>query len=120
VLPRRRCRLCAACTWRAPSRRVEIGRQTISTRRVPSDGLWDRVAPRSRTRNSATSCSQSRIERDGDLPRQRAAQVEGALALSVVVRSGPVVTAGNGTLVARPSWPWRSLTSMSIKLRVDV
>jgi hypothetical protein len=68
----------------------------------------------------ATPCSQSRIERDRDLRRQGAAQVAGALALSVVVRSGPVVTAVNGTLVARPSCPWRSLTAMSIKLRVGV
>ena len=33
----------------------------------------------------------------------RAAQVEGAVALSVVVRSGPVRTAVNGTVVARPA-----------------
>ena len=32
----------------------------------------------------------------------RAAQVEGAVALSVVVRSGPIMTAVNGTVVARP------------------
>ena len=31
-----------------------------------------------------------------------AAQVEGAVALSVVVRSGPIMTAVNGTVVARP------------------
>ena len=32
----------------------------------------------------------------------RTAQVKGALVLSVVVRSGPLGTAVNGTLVARP------------------
>jgi hypothetical protein len=31
-----------------------------------------------------------------------AAQVEGAVALSVVVRSGPIMTAVNGTVVAQP------------------
>ena len=47
-------------------------------------------------------------------------QMMAAVELSVVGRSGPVVTAVNGTLVARPSCPSRSLTSRGIKLRVHV
>ena len=39
---------------------------------------------------------------DRDLRRWGQAQVQGALVLSVVVRSGPAETAVNGTLVARP------------------
>jgi hypothetical protein len=35
-------------------------------------------------------------------PRLAVAQVEGAVALPVVVRSGPIMTAVNGTVVARP------------------
>jgi hypothetical protein len=51
----------------------------------------------------ATPCSQSQIEHCGHLQRQGAAQVEVALALSVAVRSGPIITVVNGTLVARPA-----------------
>jgi hypothetical protein len=51
----------------------------------------------------ATPCSQSQIGQDRYLRRQGTAQVEAVLALSVVVRWGPVRTAVNGTLVARPS-----------------
>jgi hypothetical protein len=58
-----------------------------------------------------TPCSQSQIEQDHDLRRQGAVQVQAAFGLSVVVRSGPVRTAVNGTLVARPHGatgrPWR-------------
>jgi hypothetical protein len=48
------------------------------------------------------TCSQSQIGRDRHLERCDAAQVDAASALSVVVRSGPVETDVNGTLVARP------------------
>jgi hypothetical protein len=50
-----------------------------------------------------TSCLQSQIGRGRHLRRYEAAQVEAALALSVVVRWGPVLTAVSGTLVARPA-----------------
>jgi hypothetical protein len=50
----------------------------------------------------ATPCSQSQIGGGRHLRSWRAAQVEGAVALSVVVRSGPIMTAMNGTVVARP------------------
>jgi hypothetical protein len=49
-----------------------------------------------------TPCLQSQIGRDRHLQRCDAAQVDAASALSVVVRSGPVRTAVNGTPVARP------------------
>jgi hypothetical protein len=48
-----------------------------------------------------TPCLQSQIGQDRDLPRQGTAQFGAAVALSVVVRSGPVRTGVNGTLVAR-------------------
>jgi hypothetical protein len=48
------------------------------------------------------TCLQSQIGRDRHLQRCDAAQVDAASALSVVVRSGPVETAVNGTPVARP------------------
>jgi hypothetical protein len=48
-----------------------------------------------------TPCSQSQFGRDCHLRRCEVAQVEAASALSVVVRRGPIGTAGNGTLVAR-------------------
>jgi hypothetical protein len=50
----------------------------------------------------ATPCSQSQFGQDCDLRRERTVQVEEASALSVIVRSGPVKTAVNGTVVARP------------------
>jgi hypothetical protein len=46
--------------------------------------------------------SQSQIGRSRHPRRKEAAQVEAAEALSVMVRSGPLETAVNGTLVARP------------------
>ncbi len=49
-----------------------------------------------------TSCLQSQIEQDHYLQRQGTAQVEATEALSVGVRWGPVRTAVNGTVVARP------------------
>jgi hypothetical protein len=49
-----------------------------------------------------TPCSQSQIEQDCHLARRRTAQVTAVIVLSVGVRSGPVMTAVNGTLVARP------------------
>jgi hypothetical protein len=51
----------------------------------------------------ATPCSQSQIERDCHLQRQRTAQVKTGMALSVVVRWRPVRAFVNGTLVARPA-----------------
>jgi hypothetical protein len=61
------------------------------------------------------------IERDRDLPRQGSGAGRGRLG---VVRGCPLRSgcdcAVNGTLVARPSCPWRSLASMSIKMRADV
>jgi hypothetical protein len=50
-----------------------------------------------------TPCSQSQIGQGRHLRRRGAAQVEVALVLSVPVRSGPVKTVVNGTLVARPT-----------------
>jgi hypothetical protein len=47
-------------------------------------------------------CFQSQIGRFCHMRRQETAQVEAALALSVVVWSGPFMTAANGTL-ARPA-----------------
>jgi hypothetical protein len=49
-----------------------------------------------------TPCLQSQIGGGRHLRSWGAAQVEGAVALSVVVRSGPIMTAVNGTVVARP------------------
>jgi hypothetical protein len=49
-----------------------------------------------------TTCSQSQFGRTHHLRRCGAAQVGAASVLSVVVRWGPVRTAVNGTLVARP------------------
>jgi hypothetical protein len=49
----------------------------------------------------ATSCLQSRIGPVCHLRRRRTAQVEVAVALSMIVRWGPVKTAVNGTVVAR-------------------
>jgi hypothetical protein len=49
----------------------------------------------------ATPCSQSQIGHDRHLQKCEAEQVDAASALSVVVRSGPVMTVVNGTLVAR-------------------
>jgi hypothetical protein len=49
-----------------------------------------------------TPCSQSQIGHYCHLRGWRTAQVEAELALSVAVRWGPVMTAVNGTLVARP------------------
>jgi hypothetical protein len=70
---------------------------------LPEDGSG-RSAKRhpDRSLDEATSCSQSQIGRDRHLRRCEAAQVEAASTLSVVVRWGPVMTAVNGTLVARP------------------
>jgi hypothetical protein len=48
------------------------------------------------------SCSQSQIGGGCHLRGWGTAQVEAASLLSVVVRSGPVETVVNGTLVARP------------------
>jgi len=45
---------------------------------------------------------QSQIEQDLQLRGHRGALVKTASALSVVVRSGPIMTAVNGTVVARP------------------
>ena len=53
----------------------------------------------------------SQFRQGPHLRRQGMVQVMAAVELSVVGRSGPVVTAVNGTLVARPSCPSRSLTS---------
>jgi hypothetical protein len=52
---------------------------------------------------AATPCSQSQIGRDPHLRSRGTEQAEAAVALSVVVRSGPVRTAVNGTVVARPA-----------------
>jgi hypothetical protein len=53
--------------------------------------------------NQSTTCLQSQIGRDRYVRRQGTARVEAAVALSVVVRSGPIGTAVNGMLVARPA-----------------
>jgi hypothetical protein len=50
-----------------------------------------------------TPCSQSQIGPVRHLRRSLPSQVEAAVALSMVVRWGPVRTAVNGTLVARPA-----------------
>jgi hypothetical protein len=49
-----------------------------------------------------TPCLQSQIWGSRYLRSWGTVQVEGAVALSVVVRSGPIMTAVNGTVVARP------------------
>jgi hypothetical protein len=48
-----------------------------------------------------TPCLQSQIGPAGYLRRQETAQVEAAVALSMIVRWGQVKTAVNGTLVSR-------------------
>jgi hypothetical protein len=61
--------------------------------------------------DQSTPCSQSQIGPDPHLRQQRTAQVEAALALSVVIRLGPAMTAVNGTLVARPArTTWHTLS----------
>jgi hypothetical protein len=50
----------------------------------------------------AIPCSQSQIDQDRYLRKRLTTQVEGAIALSVIVRWGPLRTAVNGTPVARP------------------
>jgi hypothetical protein len=50
-----------------------------------------------------TPCLQSQIGPVRHLRRWRTAQVEVAVALSMIVRWGPVKTAVNGTVVARPA-----------------
>jgi hypothetical protein len=50
-----------------------------------------------------TPCLQSQIGPVGHLRLQETAQVEVAVALSVIVRWGPARTAVNGTVVARPA-----------------
>jgi hypothetical protein len=50
------------------------------------------------------TCSQSRIVSVGYLHLWRTEQVEAALALSVVVRSGPLEAVVNGRLVPCQSW----------------
>ena len=52
--------------------------------------------------DAATPCLQSQIGQDGYLGSWGAAQLTAVGVLSVVVRSEPVVTVVNGTLVARP------------------
>jgi hypothetical protein len=52
--------------------------------------------------NQSTTCLQSQIRRDRDLERWGPALLTGAMVVSVGVRWGPLVTAVNGTLVARP------------------
>jgi hypothetical protein len=49
-----------------------------------------------------TPCSQSQIGQKNYLGKRRTAEVTTVVVLSVVVRLGPVMTAVNGTLVARP------------------
>ena len=49
-----------------------------------------------------TPCLQSQFGPDRHLRRQGTAQVEVAVALSMIVRWGPVRTAMNGMVVARP------------------
>jgi hypothetical protein len=51
----------------------------------------------------AAFCLQSQIGPDRDLRRHGTALVEAASALSLGVRWGPVRTAMNGTVVARPA-----------------
>ena len=50
----------------------------------------------------STPCLQSQIGRGSDLRHSLAPQVRTLVALSAVIRWGPVRTAVNGTLVARP------------------
>ena len=54
-----------------------------------------------RPMQAATPCLQSQIGQDRHLGNQRTTQLTATLVLSVAVRSGPVVTGVNGTLVAR-------------------
>jgi hypothetical protein len=52
--------------------------------------------------DQSTTCLQSQFGQGRHLRRERRTQVETAVALSVGVRWGPVGTAVNGTVVARP------------------
>jgi hypothetical protein len=49
-----------------------------------------------------TPCLQSQFEQDCYLGRRESAQLMAIVMLSVAVHEGPVMTAVNGTLVARP------------------
>ena len=53
--------------------------------------------------SSMTTCLQSQIGQDRHLRRQGNSAGRTSLMLSVAVRPGPVMTAVNGTLVARPA-----------------
>jgi hypothetical protein len=61
--------------------------------------IRDHWSPLRRT----TPCLQSQIGRSRHLRRERTTQLEAAVVLSVGVRRGPVGTAVNGTVVARPT-----------------
>ena len=79
----------------------------LSLRRIPHRTAFFWRFPASLVGNreqqsSLTTCLQSQIGRDRHLRRQGMAQVEGIIVLSVIVRSGPLRTAVNCTLVARP------------------
>jgi hypothetical protein len=61
-----------------------------------------RTAQGEPTSGEVSTCSQSQFGEDRYLGKGWTAQAMAAVVLSVVVRSVPVMTAVNGTLVARP------------------
>ena len=69
--------------------------------RGPSAALVDASLNQSTSTNRPPACK-ARLGEVVTFEVGGAAQVEGAVALSVVVRSGPIMTAVNGTVVARP------------------
>jgi hypothetical protein len=102
------CRESTICSVSRP----QVGWVPVRSRQVANavgvpvlrDQGADRPAGHAKTDHNlghVTPCSQSQIGQDRHLRRQGTLQAEAALALSVVVRSGPVRTAVNGTLMAQ-------------------
>src|SRR5215210_1026855 len=87
-----------------------IPQSLVGSNHAHGDGLEQEAGKTSASLDRPTlacKASSGRVLTCGD----RMVQMMAAVELSVVGRSGPVVTAVNGTLVARPSCPSRSLTS---------
>ena len=75
----------------------------VCSNHVHDDGRLEQEAGKtSASLGPSTSCLQSQIGPCRYLRRHGTTQVEAASSLSVVVRPGPLRTAVNGTLVARP------------------
>jgi len=84
--------------WRAAGLIADPADRDLRPRRRLSRPPDYQEAP---VQDHATPCSQSQIGPLSHLRLQETAQVEIAVALSVIVRSGPARTAVNGTVVAR-------------------